>query len=73
MNAAEGAITDRGECVGAHFRVFADGHGHWCADKDDGTVGGIFSNREVAIRFARRESLFDDAGATGVSSHKGAP
>lgn len=53
---------------GGNFRVFADGQGHWCCDKDDGTVGGVFSSRETAIRFALHESLHDNFGASAAGT-----
>jgi hypothetical protein len=40
------------------FCVFPDGHGHWCACKDDGMVAGTFFNRDAALRFARAESEY---------------
>jgi hypothetical protein len=48
------------------FRVFPDGRGHWCADKDDGTVSGIFFSRTAAIRFARKENDYDLALKSGA-------
>ena len=53
--------------VAASFRVFPDGRGHWCADKNDGTVSGIFFSRAAAIRFARDESDYESGLKTGAN------
>ena len=37
------------------FEIFRDKIGHWCARRTDGKVGGIFLERDAAVRFARRE------------------
>jgi hypothetical protein len=37
------------------FEIFRDKIGHWCARRTDGKVGGIFPERDAAVRFARRE------------------
>lgn len=41
----------------ADFRIYPDGHGHWCSRKSDGMVAGTFFTREAALRFAKNESL----------------
>ena len=53
--------------ISASFRIFSDGRGHWCADKDDGTVSGIFFSRAAAIRFARVESEYESGLKTGAN------
>jgi hypothetical protein len=40
----------------AHFQIFRDDHGHWCARKDDGMIAGTFFDRRAALHFAQRES-----------------
>jgi hypothetical protein len=39
----------------ANFRIYPDGHGHWCSRKSDGMVAGTFFTREAALRFAKDE------------------
>ncbi len=41
----------------AVFSVFENSDGRWCAERQDGMTGGIFFDRDAAIRFARRESI----------------
>jgi hypothetical protein len=48
----------RNAADGGSFCVFPDGHGHWCACKDDGMVAGTFFSRDAALRFARAESEY---------------
>src|SRR5882757_5328154 len=40
----------RGVSAPESFRIFPDGHGHWCARKRNGMVAGTFFNRDDAIR-----------------------
>ena len=37
------------------FEIFRDSDGHWCAQRSDGLVGGVFRDRAEAERFARME------------------
>jgi hypothetical protein len=39
----------------ALFSVFRDLKGRWCARRADGLVGGLFREKEAALRFVRRE------------------
>lgn len=73
MTPANKAIHQRKTCARAHFRIFADGRGHWCANKDDGMVAGIFFSREAAIRFAHDESLDRPVVVSGFFSHAVSP
>jgi hypothetical protein len=38
------------------FIVGLDGEGHWIARDEQGSTGGVFSDRDAAIRFAATES-----------------
>jgi hypothetical protein len=60
-----GNIARRRPDVPEHFRVFSDGRGHWCADKDDGSVAGIFFSRDAALRFARKEGYHESGPNSG--------
>jgi hypothetical protein len=39
------------------FHIGQQASGGWCVNSADGMVGGIFFERDAAIRFARRESV----------------
>ena len=39
------------------FRIGQQASGRWCVSSADGMIGGIFFERDAAIRFARRESV----------------
>lgn len=48
------------------FIVGLDGEGHWIARDEQGLTGGVFSDREAAIRFATAESDHQ-AGAVSLA------
>lgn len=44
------------EPVRREFTVCPDRHGHWLAVEAHGLLGGVFTSREAAERFALREA-----------------
>ena len=43
------------DSISPSFEIFQDWIGHWCARRKDGKVCGTFTEREAAMRFARRQ------------------
>jgi hypothetical protein len=58
----------------AVFRLYRGRNGRWCAISGDGMIGGMFFDRDAAIRFARRESygsplrLVEDAELSAMAA-----
>ena len=55
------SFDPRPACAPHHFEISCDAHGHWRVRDEAGLVGGVFTTRKDALRFALREVAGDAA------------